>query len=437
VVTSHQQAPEADVQLASTDGTGVRPVVPRRAGGFAGYSGNQAALRRLSRTAPRLQPKLTVGAVDDPLEVEADRVADQVMRMPDPALSTASPAALQRKCAGCEKEDDDEKVQRKEVQAPAADTIAGSISNVIQRQDADPQAASTGNQQASPTTNTQAGSTNAQSGSQAGAQGGANTPPPWSADIIDSGVQQIDSPQCFADAHGYSGSPVSGVPLVKALFSANCSAPCAKTPLRLRLLFHTDEDRIPRPGVKAGDKVSRVSAIAKFAPSGGGVESVLVQGQGDGSYVAPGYPLSTPFRTSLDFFTPPSAGTLTVSLINSDVFGTEALAIYSDQIPVQDCPNAQSGIPVPSTSIQTGRWLEVPDPVNAPLKYTVVDKNTPVEGPGVLAEVEKDENGYFYRYNGQKIYLPENPFSPQPSSDAGASQPSQAGTPQSPAPTPQ
>jgi hypothetical protein len=33
---------------------------------------------------PRLQAKLTIGAVDDPAEREADRVADEVMRMPEP-----------------------------------------------------------------------------------------------------------------------------------------------------------------------------------------------------------------------------------------------------------------------------------------------------------------------------------------------------------------
>src|SRR3954470_16735622 len=38
---------------------------------------------------PLLQPKLTVGEVNDPLEHEADRVADQVMRMPAPTHSIA------------------------------------------------------------------------------------------------------------------------------------------------------------------------------------------------------------------------------------------------------------------------------------------------------------------------------------------------------------
>jgi hypothetical protein len=45
----------------------------------AGVLGNQAALRRLGR----MQCKLEIGAVHDPLGTEADRGAEQVMRMPD------------------------------------------------------------------------------------------------------------------------------------------------------------------------------------------------------------------------------------------------------------------------------------------------------------------------------------------------------------------
>jgi hypothetical protein len=46
-----------------------------------------------------LQPKLGLGSVDDPLEHEADRLAHQVMQMPDPTLSLSS-GSLQssRKC---------------------------------------------------------------------------------------------------------------------------------------------------------------------------------------------------------------------------------------------------------------------------------------------------------------------------------------------------
>jgi hypothetical protein len=47
-----------------------------------------------------IQPKLIVGAVNDPLEHEADRVADQVIRMAGPNLSTMSaPPQVSLKCA--------------------------------------------------------------------------------------------------------------------------------------------------------------------------------------------------------------------------------------------------------------------------------------------------------------------------------------------------
>jgi hypothetical protein len=73
--------------------------------------GNQALLRRL-------QPKLTVGAIDDPLEAEADTVADRVMRMEDPTGGlTQAPPAVSRKCAACE--EDDKKLQSKPAGIPA------------------------------------------------------------------------------------------------------------------------------------------------------------------------------------------------------------------------------------------------------------------------------------------------------------------------------
>ncbi len=58
--------------------------------------------------AGRLQPKLKIGAVNDPAEAEADRVADVVMRMPEPAsgLSTIAQNSgeIRRKCVKCEEE---------------------------------------------------------------------------------------------------------------------------------------------------------------------------------------------------------------------------------------------------------------------------------------------------------------------------------------------
>src|SRR5258708_29866184 len=69
-----------------------------------------------------LQAKLDIGAVDDPLEREADGVADRVMRIVDPAPSTsAAPPRINRKCAACE-EEEEKKVQMKP--AGAARSVA-------------------------------------------------------------------------------------------------------------------------------------------------------------------------------------------------------------------------------------------------------------------------------------------------------------------------
>jgi hypothetical protein len=89
--------------------------------------GNRAVLRGLSSRPPALQTKPTVNTPGDRYEQEADRVADQVMRMPE-----ASPAAfsfqdsagkvVQRKCTRCEEE---EELHRKE--AGSAPAIAAPI----------------------------------------------------------------------------------------------------------------------------------------------------------------------------------------------------------------------------------------------------------------------------------------------------------------------
>ena len=77
---------------------------------------------------PFIQPKLVVGEADDPLEHEADHVADQVMGMPEPGLSvTAGPPQLSRKCADCEEEDK----LRRNPSGPQA--VAGKASEVVIR----------------------------------------------------------------------------------------------------------------------------------------------------------------------------------------------------------------------------------------------------------------------------------------------------------------
>ena len=84
--------------------------------------GNQALQRMLqahagkakedARYAVRIQPKLTINTPGDAYEQEADRVAEQVMRMPEPL---ARPMSIQRSCASCEADTND--VTRKNLHA--------------------------------------------------------------------------------------------------------------------------------------------------------------------------------------------------------------------------------------------------------------------------------------------------------------------------------
>ena len=90
--------------------------------------GNQAVLAMLRSGA--LQAKVSVGAVDDPLEHEADRVADQVMRMPDPGNSVGTaPPQISRKCAACA-EEDKEKMGRMKP-ADAAGPAGGEAPSIV------------------------------------------------------------------------------------------------------------------------------------------------------------------------------------------------------------------------------------------------------------------------------------------------------------------
>jgi hypothetical protein len=67
----------------------------------------------------KVQPKLTIGAIDDTYEREADAMADRVMRMPSPLnanffFKPANTKTLQRKCSGCEEENKRKQIMRKE-----------------------------------------------------------------------------------------------------------------------------------------------------------------------------------------------------------------------------------------------------------------------------------------------------------------------------------
>src|SRR5262249_33820469 len=74
--------------------------------------------RRSSTQTGIIQRKLVVGQASDPLEHEADRVADQVMRMPTPEVGPATaPPRVSHKCDPCEAE---ERLQMKEARPQSA-----------------------------------------------------------------------------------------------------------------------------------------------------------------------------------------------------------------------------------------------------------------------------------------------------------------------------
>ena len=71
----------------------------------AGSSVHDASARQV------IQPKLEIGSPDDEYEREADRVADMVMRMPEPGAALPGPGVphlaptrVQRACTECEEE---------------------------------------------------------------------------------------------------------------------------------------------------------------------------------------------------------------------------------------------------------------------------------------------------------------------------------------------
>ena len=90
-------------------------------------SGVPRAAACVSRAAGALQKKLSIGRTDDPLEHEADRVADAVLRMPQPgavarpSVSAVAGAQLQSKCTACGEQDDKEQGPTMQRRAAAAD----------------------------------------------------------------------------------------------------------------------------------------------------------------------------------------------------------------------------------------------------------------------------------------------------------------------------
>ena len=112
---------------------------PRRGLALFGTHGRMESRALLSglapearRPRPAIQTKLEIGAPNDRGEQEAERVADRVMRMPDPSIGTRSASlAVQRLCAECEEEaqrqpvEDEEEVRMKRASGATPEIAPG------------------------------------------------------------------------------------------------------------------------------------------------------------------------------------------------------------------------------------------------------------------------------------------------------------------------
>jgi hypothetical protein len=129
VTTSTERSDKSHIAPSRSRSTAADPI-PSGVGAAFGLpdiqqgAGNLAIQRMLN--SGHIQAKLSISQPNDPDEQEADRVADQVMRMTEPAAPTLSKVALndaplQRKCAECAtgapcpKCDDEQKIQTKEL----------------------------------------------------------------------------------------------------------------------------------------------------------------------------------------------------------------------------------------------------------------------------------------------------------------------------------
>lgn len=102
------------------------------------YLGSITPILRKSTCAcgggcPACQAKsfLNISHPNDPTEIEADEIADRVLRMPDGAKAEEAPKSttesgrIHRKCNACEHDDEELKVQRKALPSPGADSAVG------------------------------------------------------------------------------------------------------------------------------------------------------------------------------------------------------------------------------------------------------------------------------------------------------------------------
>lgn len=343
----------------------------------------------------RVLPKLEVGPVDDPLETEADRVAERAMRMPDGVVPVALSAdRVSRKCA-CEDDDNDREILQAKASGQLAGAAPAAVSGVLGssgssldpgtrdffeprfqrdfgdvRIHADDEASASAlsinalaytvgshvafaHGQYSPGTDSGrhllahelAHVVQQTSGADPASRSVRRKPGRWHPENISAGIAAFSSEDdllCVSDRNitgvnqtcgNYTGKPVGEDTCVDhAEYASACPFPCVGQPLKLRPVFYVDGVGRDRP--QPFDPPN-LAVKAYFFPHDGDVE-VVTNETSTGRYVAPGYPLDSSF-SDFTFFTPESPGMLAVRFTINDPSSGE-VAAYSEVIPVKDCP---------------------------------------------------------------------------------------------------
>jgi hypothetical protein len=220
--------------------------------------------------------------------------------------------------------------------------------------------------------------------------------PPWSARRhITAGMGYFDDvwwSTVNAEGH-YATSDGSDRPFSQ-VFTGQL---CTKEPLPLDFAFHVDVGNAPRPQPFGPSRVAMtinfLTAKGKMIPVHSGTSSTHY-------FNMPGMALLTSLPVSVSFV-PSEPGALLVSLVHSDPSSGE-LAVYSDEIPVADCPWNE---PPKDDSRPTRFVAVIPDPVNKPDDYHLLTPQDGLDQPGEITPIERDTWGYFYRIKGKKQYI--------------------------------
>lgn len=137
---SAEETPESGLSSLAYSLAGINLFAP-------GENGGSNFVSRCARVPWPMQAKLQIGAVDDPLEAEADQTADRVMRIADPPAAplrmTSTAGQLQRKCScggsgssggeckECQEKREEKQLQRKASASAPVNAVPDAVGNVL------------------------------------------------------------------------------------------------------------------------------------------------------------------------------------------------------------------------------------------------------------------------------------------------------------------